>query len=88
VQPRGADDSVPEVKALFFTEPHWTLFFDGSSSKQGAEAGVLLLTPDGEQFKSMVHLDFKATNNMAEYEALVFGLSTVLSGCRRAGKEM
>jgi ribonuclease HI len=40
---------------------------------------VLLLTPDGEQFKYMVHLDFKATNNMAEYEALVFGLCTALS---------
>jgi ribonuclease HI len=27
----------------------------------------------------MVHLDFKATNNMAEYEAHIFGLSTALS---------
>jgi ribonuclease HI len=27
----------------------------------------------------MVHLDFKATNNMAEYRALIFGLSTTLS---------
>jgi hypothetical protein len=27
----------------------------------------------------MVHLDFKATNNMAEYEALIFRLSTALS---------
>jgi ribonuclease HI len=26
-----------------------------------------------------VHLDFKATNNMAEYEALLFGLSIALS---------
>jgi ribonuclease HI len=31
------------------------------------------------QFKYMVHLDFKATNNMAEYEAFIFGLSTTLS---------
>jgi ribonuclease HI len=32
----------------------------------------------------MVHLEFKATNNMAEYEALIFGLSTALSlGVRR-----
>jgi ribonuclease HI len=62
-----------------FTEPHWTLFFDGSSRKQGAGAGVLLLTPEGEQFKYMVHLNIKATNNMAEYKALVFGLSTTLS---------
>jgi ribonuclease HI len=27
----------------------------------------------------MVYLDFKATNNMAEYEALIFWLSAVLS---------
>jgi ribonuclease HI len=26
----------------------------------------------------MVHLDFKATNNMVEYEVLIFGLSTTL----------
>jgi ribonuclease HI len=32
-----------------------------------------------EQFKYMVHLEFKATNNMAKYEALIFGLSTALS---------
>jgi ribonuclease HI len=27
----------------------------------------------------MVHLDFKLTNNMAEYETLLFGLSTFFS---------
>jgi ribonuclease HI len=79
VQPRGAGDSEPEAKAPVLTEPHSTLFFDSSSHKQGAGAGVLLLTPDAEQFKYMVHLDFKATNNMVEYEALIFGLSTALS---------
>jgi ribonuclease HI len=75
----GLDDSELEPRAQVFTEPYWTLFFDGSSRKLGAEAGVLLLTPRGEQFKYMVHLDFKATNNMAEYKALIFKLSTVLS---------
>jgi ribonuclease HI len=66
-------------RAPVFTGPHWTLFFDGSSCKEGTGVGVLLLTPDGEQFKYVVHLDFKATNNMAKYEALIVGLSTVLS---------
>jgi hypothetical protein len=32
-----------------------------------------------EQFKYMMHLDFKATNNMVEYETLIFGLSIALS---------
>jgi ribonuclease HI len=41
--------------------------------------GVLLLTLSGEKFKYMLHIDFKATNNMVEYEALIFRLSTALS---------
>jgi hypothetical protein len=77
--PGGPDDSELEPRALIFTGPHWTLFFDGSSRKQGAGAGVVLLTPHGDQIKYMVHLNFKETNNIAEYEALLFGLSTTLS---------
>jgi ribonuclease HI len=40
---------------------------------------VILIDPTGDQVKYMVHLEFKATNNMAEYEALIFGLSATLS---------
>jgi hypothetical protein len=49
--PGGPGDREPEAKAPVFTESHWTRFFDGSSRKQGAGVGVLLLTLDGEQFK-------------------------------------
>jgi ribonuclease HI len=62
-----------------FTEPHWTLFFDGSAHQESAGAGVVLVSPDGDQLKYVVCLEFKATNNMAEYEALIFSLSTALS---------
>jgi ribonuclease HI len=81
--PRDPDsDAGPpqaEPRALVFTEPHWTLFFDGSARKQAGGAGVVLIDPSGDQVKYMVHLEFKATNNMAEYEALIFGLSAALS---------
>jgi ribonuclease HI len=40
---------------------------------------VVLIDPIGDQVKYMVHLEFKATNNMAEYEALIFGLTVGLS---------
>jgi ribonuclease HI len=40
---------------------------------------VVLVGPDGDQLKYVVLLEFKATNNMAEYEALIFGLSAALS---------
>jgi ribonuclease HI len=37
------------------------------------------MDPSEDQVKYTVHLEFKATNNMAEYEALIFGLSVALS---------
>jgi ribonuclease HI len=40
---------------------------------------VVLIDPSCEQVKYTVLLDFKATYNMAEYEALIFGLMVALS---------
>jgi hypothetical protein len=81
--PGGPDpDSDPtpvEPRVPVFTEPHWMLFFDGSARQQGGGAGVVLIHPSGDQVKYMVHLEFTATNNMAEYEALIFGLTVALS---------
>jgi ribonuclease HI/transposase InsO family protein len=62
-----------------FTGSHWMLFFDESTRIKKAGAGVVLIDPNGEQVKYMVLLDFEATNNMAEYEALIFGLTVALS---------
>ena len=71
----NAGPADPEVRTPVFTKPHWTLFFDRSIRKQWAGAGVVLIDPNGDQLKYMVHLEFKATNNMAEYEALIEALS-------------
>ena len=37
-------------------------------------AGVVLLSLEGDVVECMIRLDFPATNNEAEYEALVVGL--------------
>jgi ribonuclease HI len=55
------------------------LFFDGSARNKKAGAGVVLIDPNGEQVMYIVLLDFEATNNMVEYEALIFGLTAALS---------
>jgi hypothetical protein len=73
------DPTPAEPRAPVFTKPYWTLFFDGSARQQGGGARVVLIDPSEDQVKYMVHLEFKATNNMAEYEALIFGLSMALS---------
>jgi ribonuclease HI len=75
----NSDPTPVEPTGPIFTEPHWTLYFDGSARQQVSGAGVIIIDPSGDQVKYMVHLEFKATNNMAEYEALIFGLSAALS---------
>ena len=48
--------------------------FDGSLTLQVAGTRVVLTSPDGHTLKYAVQLDFRATNNMAEYEGLLAGL--------------
>jgi hypothetical protein len=52
----------------------WTLYFDGSVMKTGAGAGLLFVSTLGEHMRYAVRLHFPASNNMAEYEALLCGL--------------
>jgi ribonuclease HI len=42
-------------------------------------AGVLLISPQGEQLKYVLQIHYKASNNGAEYEALIHGLRIVVS---------
>jgi hypothetical protein len=52
----------------------WTLYFDGSVMKTGAGVGLLFVSPLGEHMRYAVRLHFPASNNMAEYEALLYDL--------------
>ena len=50
------------------------MYFDGSSSKEGAGARVVLISPGGEAVRLMYKLEFITTNNTVEYEDLLLGL--------------
>ena len=52
----------------------WQMYFDDSSSKEGAGAGIVLISPGGELVSLMYKLEFVTTNNTTEYEALILGL--------------
>jgi ribonuclease HI/transposase InsO family protein len=52
----------------------WTMYFDGSLMKTGAGAGLLFISPLGKHVRYVMRLHFTASNNVAEYEALVNGL--------------
>ncbi|GJV96892.1 reverse transcriptase domain-containing protein [Tanacetum coccineum] len=52
----------------------WILFTDGSSCTDGSGAGLILTNPVGMEFTYALRFRFDATNNEAEYEALIAGL--------------
>jgi ribonuclease HI len=49
--------------------------FDGSKRLEGAGAGVVLVSPQGDKMKYILRMTFpNASNNEAEYEALIHGM--------------
>jgi ribonuclease HI len=50
------------------------MYFDGLLMKIGAGAGLLFISPLGVHMRYIIWLHFPASNNVAEYEALVMGL--------------
>ncbi|XP_059663627.1 uncharacterized protein LOC132309327 [Cornus florida] len=65
-----------ESSAIFLTP--WILMFDGSSTADGAGAGIVIISPAGRKASFSFFLDFKCSNNQAEYEALIIGLEILI----------
>jgi ribonuclease HI len=60
------------------------MYFDASLMKTGAGAGLLFISPLGKHLFYVLRLHFPASNNVAEYEALVNGLHIAIKlGVRR-----
>ncbi|XP_059638536.1 uncharacterized protein LOC132280798 [Cornus florida] len=56
------------------TESTWTLYVDGSVNARASGVGLVIISPNGEYIKYALSFGFKATNNEAEYEALLASL--------------
>jgi hypothetical protein len=55
---------------------YWIINFDGSLQLQGAGAEILVTSLKRESFKYVLQKHFKASNNAAEYEALLHGIGS------------
>jgi ribonuclease HI len=58
---------------------HWKMYFDGSLKLGEAGMGVLFISPEGKQLKYVLQILWQATNDEAEYEALIHGLRITTS---------
>ena len=52
---------------------------DGASRSSGSRVGLLLQSPTGEQLEQAIRLEFPASNNEVEYEAILPGLDLVFA---------
>jgi ribonuclease HI len=63
-------ESVEHVKGKNW----WTLYVDGAANSRGLGLGIVLISSEEEMLEQAVKLSFGASNNEAEYEALLHGL--------------
>ena len=55
--------------------PVWKLSIDGAANAQGSGARLILTSPEGIYIEYALRFGFRASNNEAEYEAVIAGLN-------------
>ena len=55
----------------------WKLYVDGAANQRGSGVGLVLVSPKKITIEKSLRLSFLATNNKAEYEALLKGMEMV-----------
>ena len=55
--------------------PIWKLFVDGAANAYGSGVGLILTSLDGIDTEYALRFEFQASNNEAEYEAVIAGLN-------------
>ncbi|XP_073138018.1 uncharacterized protein [Henckelia pumila] len=73
IKAQALSDFLTEV-AVFGQEKVWRVFVDGASGVGGSGVGIILISPAQEKIEIAVKLDFQASNNEAEYEAVIAGM--------------
>ena len=66
------------VGTISFQEPPiWKVYVDGVANQMGSGVRLVLVSPEKLTVEKSLRLGFSATNNKAEYEALLEGISMV-----------
>ena len=55
----------------------WELYVDETANQRGSGVGLVLVSPEKITIEKSLQMSFSATNNEAEYEALLMGMMMV-----------
>ena len=64
-----------ETTQLALGLPIWRLSVDGATNSQGSSAGLFLTSPDEIDVEYALIFEFQASNNEADYEAVIVELN-------------
>ena len=70
------DEGLISVVSVQCPSP-WELYVDGAANQRGSRVGLVLVSPERITIEKSLKLNFSATNNEAEYEALLMGMMMV-----------
>ncbi|XP_030922894.1 protein NYNRIN-like [Quercus lobata] len=74
--PLGADEKMISTVSQH-ENTWWKAHVDGAANQRGSGLGLVLLSPEGITIEKSLRLGFSATNNEAEYEALLEGMGMI-----------
>ena len=80
---RPIDDDFPDEQFVSVTSiVGWRLYFDSAANQSGFGIDILLISPQGDHIPRSIRLAFsdhhRLMNNVAEYQACITSLETVL----------
>ena len=74
VETEKARASATESKDNNDSIEQWTFYVDGASNENGSGVGMMLISPEGHKIHCALCFGFQASDNEAEYKALIVGL--------------
>ena len=76
VEKHGMDEKSVGIISVQCSTP-WELYVDGAANQRGSGVGLVLVSPEKITIEKSLRLGFSATNNEAEYKALLMGMMMV-----------
>ena len=61
----------------------WRVYVNGVANQRRSGVGLVLVSPEKITIEKLLRLDFSATNNKAEYKALLVGMAMVQKWAER-----
>ncbi|XP_026442919.1 uncharacterized protein LOC113342667 [Papaver somniferum] len=77
----GMEDELEDPPKILFSEDpnRWEVFVDGSCNSEGSGIEMVFTNPTGRRIVYSIRLEFPATNNIIEYEAVIHALRVIIA---------